>query len=255
MKLWDKGYTTENIVERFTVGKDRILDLKLAKYDVLGNMAHAKMLEKIGILSSGELKEVLKGLEEIMETIKAGTFTIEDTFEDVHSKIEYELIQRIGEAGKKIHTARSRNDQVLLDLRLYLRDEIQQLIKAVISLQEALIDQGRRHLGVIIPGYTHLQRAQPVLFSHHLLAYFVLAILLNLTLLFQKKSRLLFNKASLATLLICIIYGALDEVHQIFIPGRYAEFLDWLADFAGVILGIFLVYFLKEKSKYQIEFN
>ena len=107
MKLWDKGYTTNNIVDKYTTGKDRILDLKLAKHDVTGSIAHAKMLQSIGILSEDELAAVLKGLSEIQKTIDDGTFTIEDTFEDVHSKIEFELVNKIGEAGKKIHTARS----------------------------------------------------------------------------------------------------------------------------------------------------
>ncbi|MBL4707146.1 MAG: argininosuccinate lyase, partial [Flavobacteriales bacterium] len=124
MKLWDKGYTTDNVVDKFTVGKDRELDLKLAKYDVQGNIAHAKMLAKIGVLTEDELKQLLTGLANIQLSIEEGTFCIEEQFEDVHSKIEFELTKKYGDVGKKIHTARSRNDQVLVDLHLYCREEI-----------------------------------------------------------------------------------------------------------------------------------
>ena len=165
MKLWDKGYTTDNIVERFTVGKDRELDLKLAKYDVQGNMAHAKMLHKIGILSAVELDDILNGLEEINKTIENGDFVIEETFEDVHSKIEHELTKKIGEAGKKIHTARSRNDQVLVDLHLYAKDEILSIKALIKTLFETLIGLSEMHKFVLIPGYTHLQVAMPSSFG------------------------------------------------------------------------------------------
>jgi len=161
MKLWDKGYTTDNIVERFTVGNDRELDLKLAKYDVQGNIAHAKMLQHIGILTEAELADILGVLGEIAETIENGTFIIEDSFEDVHSKIEHELVQKIGEAGKKIHTARSRNDQVLVDLHLYAKGEIQSLKSAVQTLFKTLIERAAQHQDVLMPGYTHLQVAMP----------------------------------------------------------------------------------------------
>ncbi|MEQ8475675.1 argininosuccinate lyase [Fulvivirga sp.] len=165
MKLWDKGYTTENIVERFTVGNDRVLDLKLAKFDVQGNAAHAKMLAKIGILTKQELADILKGLDEIGQTIEDGTFTIENDFEDVHSKIEFELVKKIGEAGKKIHTARSRNDQVLVDLHLYAKDEIIQIKGLIKTLFETLIDLAERHKKVLLPGYTHMQIAMPSSFG------------------------------------------------------------------------------------------
>ncbi|MBL4755407.1 MAG: argininosuccinate lyase [Flavobacteriales bacterium] len=161
MKLWDKGYTTDNIVERFTVGNDRELDLKLAKYDVQGNIAHAKMLQHIGILTEAELADILGALGEIAETIENGTFIIEESFEDVHSKIEHELVQKIGEAGKKIHTARSRNDQVLVDLHLYAKGEIQSLKSAVQTLFKTLIERAAQHQDVLMPGYTHLQVAMP----------------------------------------------------------------------------------------------
>ncbi len=171
MKLWDKGYTTDNIVERFTVGKDRILDLKLAKYDVLGNIAHAKMLHKIGILSKTELEAILKGLTEIQTTIEEGNFIIEDAFEDVHSKIEFELVKKIGEAGKKIHTARSRNDQVLLDLHLYTKEEILEIKKLINELFNTLLKLSKKYKNVLIPGYTHLQVAMPSSFGLWFSAY------------------------------------------------------------------------------------
>lgn len=165
MKLWDKGYTTENIVERFTVGNDRVLDLKLAKFDVQGNAAHAKMLAKIGILTDQELTDILKGLDEIAKTIEEGTFTIDDDFEDVHSKIEFELVKKIGEAGKKIHTARSRNDQVLVDLHLYAKDEIIQIKGLIQTLFETLIKLAEQHQKVLLPGYTHMQIGMPSSFG------------------------------------------------------------------------------------------
>lgn len=171
MKLWDKGYTTDNLVERFTVGNDRELDLKLAKFDVQGNVAHAKMLEKIGLLSTEELSDILIGLEEIQQTIDDGTFTIEEEFEDVHSKVEHELTQKIGEAGKKIHTARSRNDQVLVDLHLYVREEIGLIKGLVKQLFDTLMQLAEQHKEVLIPGYTHMQVAMPSSFGVWFSAY------------------------------------------------------------------------------------
>ncbi len=165
MKLWDKGYGIDNIVERFTAGNDRILDLKLAKYDIRGSEAHAKMLNKIGILTDDELRKILDGLSEIMESVASGGFTIEDKFEDVHSKIEFELTELIGEAGKKIHTARSRNDQVLVDLHLYAKDEILNIKGLIRILFDALMDLSEKHKSVLIPGYTHLQVAMPSSFG------------------------------------------------------------------------------------------
>lgn len=165
MKLWDKGYTTDNIVERFTVGNDRQLDMKLAKYDVDGSIAHALMLCKIGVLTDDELKPLVTALMEIRRSIEDGTFVIEDAFEDVHSKVEYELVQKVGEAGKKIHTARSRNGQVLVDLHLYVKDEIK-VIKVLISnLFDVLMMLSEQHKDVLIPGYTHMQVAMPSSFG------------------------------------------------------------------------------------------
>ena len=171
MKLWDKGYTTDNIVDRFTVGKDRILDLKLAKHDITGNIAHAKMLHKINILTENELEDILEGLTQIQLTIDDGTFTIEENFEDVHSKVEFELVRLIGDAGKKIHTARSRNDQVLVDLHLYVKEEIEHIIELTKTLFDTLITLSDKHKNVLIPGYTHMQVAMPSSFGLWFSAY------------------------------------------------------------------------------------
>ncbi|MFT5860611.1 MAG: argininosuccinate lyase [Flavobacteriaceae bacterium] len=165
MKLWDKGYTIDNVVDKFTVGDDRVLDLKLVKYDLLGNIAHAKMLNHIGIISDEELKDILRGLRAIQETVDNGTFVIEENFEDVHSKVEFELTQLIGEAGKKIHTARSRNDQVLVDLHLYAKNEIGVMSELVNQLFELLLTLAEKHKGVLMPGYTHMQVAMPSSFG------------------------------------------------------------------------------------------
>lgn len=171
MKLWDKGYTTDNIVDQFTVGKDRILDLKLAKYDVQASIAHAKMLNKIKVLTNEELSEIIEGLSAIQKTIENDEFIIEDTFEDVHSKIEFELTRIIGETGKKIHTARSRNDQVLVDLHLYVKDEILIIKELMKTLFETLLKLSEQHKEVLIPGYTHLQVAMASSFGLWFSAY------------------------------------------------------------------------------------
>jgi argininosuccinate lyase len=165
MKLWDKGYTIDNVVDKFTVGDDRVLDLKLVKYDLLGNSAHAKMLNHIGIISDSELVDILKGLALIQETVDNGTFVIEESFEDVHSKVEFELIKLIGEAGKKIHTARSRNDQVLVDLHLYAKNEITELNQLINQLFELLLSLADQHKDKLMPGYTHMQVAMPSSFG------------------------------------------------------------------------------------------
>ncbi|HMQ47126.1 MAG TPA: argininosuccinate lyase [Saprospiraceae bacterium] len=165
MKLWDKGYTIHNLVERYTVGKDRELDLKLAPYDIQGNIAQAKMLHHIGILDDRELADLLRALSELADEVEQGRFIIEAEFEDVHSKIEFELVKRVGEAGKKIHTARSRNDQVLVDLHLYAKAEIQALKGLMGQLFDTLIDLSDKHKAVLMPGYTHLQIAMPSSFG------------------------------------------------------------------------------------------
>ena len=165
MKLWDKGYSIENKIETFTVGDDRIFDLKLAKYDVEGSLAHAKMLGAIGLIEKEELKEIDEMLQELLIQIDAGEFEIEDSFEDVHSKVEYVLTEKLGEAGKKIHTARSRNDQVLVDMHLFLKDEIKEIISLIKNLFDRLIALGEKHKSTIIPGYTHFQVAMPSSFG------------------------------------------------------------------------------------------
>ena len=165
MKLWDKGYTVDNVVDKFTVGEDRILDLKLVEYDLMGNRAHAEMLNHIGIISDSELTDILKGLNSIQESVDNGTFLIEENFEDVHSKVEFELIKLIGEAGKKIHTARSRNDQVLVDLHLYGKNEIGKINELVDGLFDVLLKLAEQHKDKLMPGYTHMQVAMPSSFG------------------------------------------------------------------------------------------
>lgn len=165
MKLWDKGEAIDTVVERFTVGDDRKLDLKLARYDALGSLAHAEMLAEVELLSKDELEDLQRGLGEIIAEIESGTFVIEDGHEDVHSKIEAYLTSRIGEAGKKIHTARSRNDQVLLDLHLYAREEIGEIRALVHDLFERLMNLSDQYAEALMPGYTHMQIAMPSSFG------------------------------------------------------------------------------------------
>ena len=165
MKLWDKGYSIDKKIDVFTVGNDRALDEVLARYDVLGNKAQAVMLHKIGVLTDKELEDVTRELDAIGKEIDKGGFRIEDEFEDVHSKIEFMLTGRLGDTGKKIHTARSRNDQVLLDLKLYTRAQIQELVELTNGLFEVLISQSNRYSEVLMPGYTHLQVAMPSSFG------------------------------------------------------------------------------------------
>ena len=152
-------------VDRFTVGKDREMDLYLAKYDVLGSMAHITMLERIGLLTAEELQTLLAALREIYKVADSGKFVIEDGIEDVHSQVELMLTRSLGDMGKKIHSGRSRNDQVLLDLKLFTRAQIQALVTAVTSLFEVLIAQSNRYQAVLMPGYTHLQVAMPSSFG------------------------------------------------------------------------------------------
>lgn len=171
MKLWDKGFSTDKKIDLFTVGNDRELDLVLAKYDVIGSLAHARMLEKIGLLSKQEMIEVERELELIQKSIAEGEFQIEEDFEDVHSKVEFLLTQKLGDTGKKIHTARSRNDQVLVDVHLYLRDEITQIKAMVQDFFNLLIEQSETYKEVLLPGYTHFQVAMPSSFGMWLSAY------------------------------------------------------------------------------------
>lgn len=165
MKLWSKGFEPDKLVEKFTVGKDRELDLQLAKHDVQGSMAHIRMLQSIGLLTAEELKILLGGLEQIANEVADGKFTIAPNVEDVHSQVELLLTQRLGEVGKKIHAGRSRNDQVLVDLKLFFREEIQHVAQATQALFSTLISLSEKHKNVLMPGYTHLQIAMPSSFG------------------------------------------------------------------------------------------
>ena len=170
-KLWAGRFTqpTDAFVEEFTASIS--FDQRMYHYDILGSITHARMLARQGIIPAAEADTIVQGLEEIRTEIEAGAFEFSVAREDIHMNIEARLIERIGAVGGKLHTARSRNDQVALDVRLYLRDEIDAIAGALIALQSALLDQAENNLDVIMPGYTHLQTAQPVLFAHHMLAY------------------------------------------------------------------------------------
>jgi len=171
MKLWDKGFSTDKKIDHFTVGNDRELDLHLAKYDVIASQAHAKMLGKIGLLTADETNALIKELDAIAETIEKGEFVIEDSFEDMHSKIEYVLTEKLGDTGKKIHTARSRNDQVLVAMHLYLKNELSEIKSGTKELFDLLLELSEKHKDVLLPGYTHLQIAMPSSFGLWLSAY------------------------------------------------------------------------------------
>ena len=165
MKLWSKGFEPDKMIEEFTVGADRELDLQLAKYDVQGSMAHIKMLESIGLLTKDELTTLLAALEDIAQMIERGEFTIEPGVEDVHSQVEFLLTQHLGDTGKKIHSGRSRNDQVLVDLKLFMRDELKKTAESVQHLFDRLQHLSEEHKDVLMPGYTHLQIAMPSSFG------------------------------------------------------------------------------------------
>ena len=164
-KLWDKGFEPDTMIEEYTVGQDRELDLRLARYDVEGSLAHIAMLEKIGLLTADELRRLTDGLHEIAAEIEAGRFEIEPDTEDVHSEVELLLTRRLGDVGKKIHSGRSRNDQVLVDLKLFLRDELRGIARDVHTLFDRLQEQSERYREVLMPGYTHLQIAMPSSFG------------------------------------------------------------------------------------------
>ena len=165
MKLWEKNYEVNAEIDRFTVGRDREMDLYLAKYDVLGSMAHITMLESINLLASDELPLLLAELRNIYDACERGEFCIEEGIEDVHSQVELMLTRRLGDLGKKIHSGRSRNDQVLLDLKLFTRDQLQQIVGLVKELFDELIQKSEQHKHVLMPGYTHLQIAMPSSFG------------------------------------------------------------------------------------------
>ena len=164
-KLWEKNFEVNREIERFTVGRDREMDLYLAGYDVLGSMAHITMLESIGLLTKEELDKLLHELKDIYATCEQGAFVIEDGVEDVHSQVELMLTRRFGDMGKKIHSGRSRNDQVLVDLKLYTRSELHAVVEAVKVLFDELIAKSDQYKDVLMPGYTHLQIAMPSSFG------------------------------------------------------------------------------------------
>ncbi len=171
MKLWDKGIPVNKLIEDFTVGQDRELDLYLAPFDVLGSMAHITMLESIGLLEKEELPSLLNELKAIYKQAEDGQFVIEDGIEDVHSQVESMLTEKLGDMGKKIHSGRSRNDQVLLDLKLFTRDQIRQLVDATNDLFRTLLSQAEKTKDQLMPGYTHLQVAMPSSFGLWFSAY------------------------------------------------------------------------------------
>ncbi len=171
MKLWDKGFSIDQKIDRFTVGNDRELDLVLAKYDVIASKAHAKMLGHTGLIPEQESASLIKELDEIAKSIDEGEFSIEDGFEDMHSKIEFLLTEALGDPGKKIHTARSRNDQVLVAMQLYLKDELTGIKGDVKELFDLLLELAEKHQEVLLPGYTHLQIAMPSSFGLWFSAY------------------------------------------------------------------------------------
>lgn len=164
-KLWDKGYDDDALIDKFTVGKDRELDLYLAQYDILGTMAHITMLSKVGLLPEEDLKKLLPVLAELHDDAVAGKFEIEPDVEDVHSQVELMLTRRLGDVGKKVHTGRSRNDQVLVDLKLYARAEIRKTVEKIQALFEVLQRKSEQYKDVLLPGYTHLQVAMPSSFG------------------------------------------------------------------------------------------
>lgn len=164
-KLWEKSVQVNKDIERFTVGRDREMDLYLAKHDVVGSMAHITMLESIGLLTKEELALLLEELKNIYAAAEKGEFVIEEGVEDVHSQVELMLTRKLGDIGKKIHSGRSRNDQVLLDLKLFTRAQIKEIAGAVEQLFHVLIRQSERFKDVLMPGYTHLQIAMPSSFG------------------------------------------------------------------------------------------
>lgn len=165
MKLWDKGYEIDGFTESFTIGKDRELDVMLAGADVIGNLAHLEMLYAVGLVNKVEYKSLQRALVDIHGMVERGEFVIEEGIEDVHSQIELLLVRECGDAGKKIHTGRSRNDQVLLDLKLFTREAIFETLEHIERLFDLLIRRAGENKDVLIPGYTHLQVAMPSSFG------------------------------------------------------------------------------------------
>ncbi|TAJ13250.1 argininosuccinate lyase [Marinilabiliaceae bacterium JC017] len=165
MKLWDKGISVNKKIETFTIGQDRELDLHLAPFDVLGTMAHITMLQEVGLLEKADLEQLLEGLKNIYKEILSGEFSIEEGIEDVHSQVELLLTRRLGDVGKKVHSGRSRNDQVLLDLKLYTRHQIEKVVQVTNNLFQTLQRKSETYKDILIPGYTHLQVAMPSSFG------------------------------------------------------------------------------------------
>ncbi len=170
-KLWGGRFEgkTDNLVE--VLGESVSYDARLAPWDILGSIAHATMLGDCGIIAKGDVKKIIQGLRAINKAVAAGEMTWDTALEDVHTNIEVALVDRIGDAGKRLHTGRSRNDQIATDMRLWMRDQIDVIVLSLKELQNALLDLAEAHIDVILPGFTHLQNAQPVLLAHHLLAY------------------------------------------------------------------------------------
>ena len=164
-KLWSDRKNINSRIEEFTIGKDAELDEKIAQYDLLGSMAHAVMLYESGIISREDAGDLLKGLRELMKEVENGTFTIDPGVEDVHSQVEMELTRRIGEAGKKLHTSRSRNDQVLVDLKLYYREYLSEMADRLEKLILVLLEMAEKYKEILMPGYTHMQVAMPSSFG------------------------------------------------------------------------------------------
>ncbi len=171
-KLWDGRFSqnTDKLVEKFTSSID--VDKRLYAHDIKGSIAHTKMLARESIITESEGKEIIKGLEEIKQDIEKGNFEFSDSLEDIHMHIESALGEKAGKAARKLHTGRSRNDQVALDIRMYIIDETKNIIRLLYELQKTFVRNAKKYMGIVMPGYTHLQRAQPVLFSHHLMAYY-----------------------------------------------------------------------------------
>ena len=164
-KLWTKNVQMTDEIERFTVGRDREMDLYLAKYDVMGSMAHVTMLESIGLIDKKELAPILAALKEIYKKAEKGEFVIEEGVEDVHSQVELMLTRQLGDMGKKIHSGRSRNDQVLVDLKLFIRDQLHELALLTKALFDEVIEKSNEYKNVLMPVYTHLQLAMPSSFG------------------------------------------------------------------------------------------
>ena len=165
MKIWDKGFSIDKRIEAFTIGRDRELDIWLAPYDVIGSIAHSKMLQKIGLLEKNEAAQLIEELKNIYSNVETGQFVIEDGIEDVHSQVELMLTRELGDIGKKVHSGRSRNDQVLLDLRLFIREEIKELVTLSQQLFDTLTKLSELYKEVLMPGYTHTQVAMPSSFG------------------------------------------------------------------------------------------